>query len=213
MTDVLPLLLTGFVTLVTALAGSAGLWSFLTRRGDRAAEREEKDVERLRAEVRELKDSHRTCEAEVDQLKARLAAVEHHHASYLARWIKGADKRVVWLNDKAVLSIFGPCGYTREQVIGHTFAELLDPIAAAEVDRLDRAALALPGAAVSSLIKLHPDLPVMHIVKVASSGRDGELIYEGHAFRTNDPDIALGAGLARHAEQRVASADRVIDAP
>jgi hypothetical protein len=210
MTEILPFVGTSLVTLIVALLGSVGIWNYLTRRADREAEREDKDLTRLRDEVKELRQQHKTCEREVAELQSRLAAVEHHHASYLARWIKGADKRVIWVNDKAVLSIFGPLQLSREDVVGHTFAELLDPIAALEIDRLDKAALALPGAAVSSLIKLHPDLPVMHIVKVASTGRDGELIYEGHAFRTNDPEIALGVGIGRQADQREASADRMI---
>jgi hypothetical protein len=189
----------------------APLWAYITARHQGAQQREVGEIDRLRAEVKEIKASHKACEDVVGELKERLAVVEHHHSSYLARWIKDAQKRVLWINDKALITIFAPLGLTRADVEGHTFAELLDPFAAAEVDRLDRAALAQHGAAVSSLIKLHPDLPIMHVVKVASVGREGELIYEGHAFRTNDPEIAVATGIARAVEQRELSADRLLD--
>jgi hypothetical protein len=207
----LPHILTGLATFVAALLGSAGLWSYLTRSADRKDAREVGEIERLRGEVKDLKASHQNCESTVGELRERIAVIETHNASYLARWIKDANKRLVWINDKALITIFAPLSLSREQVLGFTFAELLDPLAAAEVDRLDRAALANHGAAVSSLIQLHPDLPLMHVVKVASVGRDGELIYEGHAFRPNDPEIAHAVGIGRQVEQREISADRVLE--
>jgi hypothetical protein len=195
--------------IVAGLLG-APLWAYITARHQGAQQREIGEIDRLRSEVKEIKASHTACENVVGELKERLAVVEHHHASYLARWVKDAQKRVLWINDKALITIFAPLGFSRADVEGRTFAELLDPFAAAEVDRLDRAALAQHGAAVSSLIKLHPDLPVMHVVKVASVGREGELIYEGHAFRTNDPEIANATGIGRAVEQREISAERLI---
>lgn len=187
-----------------ALLGG-GMWTFL---GSWFGFRE-KEIVRLREDVAGLTEKHQNCEKEVAELKLRQAALEHHHASHLARWIKDAHKRVVWINSKALLSIFAPIGLGRDEVEGRPFADLIDPHAAADIERLDHAALAQPGSPASTLVKLHPDLPVMHIVKVAAAGREGQLIYEGYAYRTNDPEIALGAGLARQAEQRVVSIDHL----
>lgn len=210
MSQALMLSLTALISAIGGVLG-AGFWTFLTRRGDRAAEREKDEIGRLREELKELKDDRHSCAEELQEVKERLAVVEHNHASHLARWIKDAQKRVIWINPKAMLAIFAPSGLTRDQVEGHTFAELLDPAAAAEIDRLDRAALAHPGSASSTVLQLHPDLPIMHIVKVAASGRDGELIYEGYAYTINDREIETGAGVERQAEQREVSAVRLID--
>lgn len=194
----------------SALAG-AGLWGFLSKWLQIGAAREESEIKRLREEVAEVKGSHKRCEKEVAELKERLQAVEHHHVSQLARWIKDAHKRIVWLNARAHMTIFAPRGYSREECEGKTFAELLDAQAAAEVDRLDRLALAQPGVAASTLIQLHPDLPLMHVVKVAAEGRDGELIYEGYAYRANDRGLTDAEGAERQAGQRAASIDHMIE--
>lgn len=202
--------LVALITGLFAAVGGAGIWGFLSNWLKLGAAREESEIRRLREEVGQLRDSHRTCEAEVEGLKDRLHAVEHHHVSQLARWIKDASKRIVWLNARAHMTIFAPRGHAREACIGKTFAELLDPQAAAEIDRLDRIALAQPGVAASTLIQLHPDLPLMHIVKVAAEGRDGELIFEGYAYRANDRDMSDAEGAERQSEQRVASIDHML---
>lgn len=156
--------------------------------------------------------SHEECLREVEALKERVAIIEHHHNCYLARWIKDADRRVIWFNAKAMLAIFGPLGKTREEVLGKTFAELLlDPVASAEIDRLDEAALAHPECAAHCPIRLHPNLPVMIVVKVAAVGREGELVFEGYAYRTNDSLITAGFGADRQRLAIAASAMHKID--
>lgn len=50
----------------------------------------------------------------------------------------------------------------------------------------------------------------MVIVKVAAIGREGGLVYEGYAYRTNDRMIADGQGVARQMEALRVSADNLI---
>jgi hypothetical protein len=164
---------------------------------------------RLRNEIAEVKTQHEACEEKIGDLTLRLAAVEHHYASHFSRWLTDAHKRVIWVNSRALLTIFAPINLGRDEVEGRLFNELIDAAAAKEIDMLERAALASPGQVVSNLITLHPDLPVMHIVKVAASGREGELIYETIAFRTNDPEVIKGFGILRNAEQRARSIDNL----
>lgn len=194
-----------WVPVLVALIGaffSAPVWQYVGRRfGWNVSE-----IDRLRKE-------HRRCEDQLRELTARVAIIEHHHSSAFARWISDAKRRVVWVNAKALVSIFGPMGLERDQIEGKTFRDLVDKPAADELDMLSAAALAHDGSAVSNLIRLHPDLPVMHIVKIAAAGRDGELIYEAIAFRMNDPDIALGQGIARTAIQRASSIDNLTQDP
>ena len=155
---------------------------------------------------------HERCMIELEELKARVAVIEHHHASYLPRWIKDGSRRLSWVNDKAFISIFAMLGLKREELYGKTFAELLlDPVAVAEIERLDAAALAHPGVAASNLVQLHPLLPVMVVVKVADVGRDGELIFEGYAYLTNDKMMSAGMGADRQQRAIAASAEHMID--
>lgn len=197
-----------WVPILVALIGgvaSAPVWNSVLR----LLGRPQSEIDRLRKEVGEVRSLHAGCEEKVKGLTDRLAVIEHHHSSHFARWILDAHKRFSWVNDKALLTIFAPLGFGRDDVHGKTFHDLVDPSAASEIDRLDQAALANPGAAASNFIKLHPDLPLKCIVKVAGTGRDGELIYEGMAFRPNDPEIARGFGIARTAAARVIGIDRL----
>lgn len=194
------------VALIGGVA-SAPVWnSFLRLLG-----RPQSEIARLRSEVGEVRTLHAGCEEKVKGLQDRLAVIEHHHSSHFARWILDAHKRFAWVNDKALLTIFAPLGFGRDDVHGKTFHDLVDANAARELDRLDQAALANPGSTASNFIKLHPDLPLKCIVKVAGTGRDGELIYEGMAFRPNDPEVSAGFGLNRTHAARVAAFDRLAD--
>jgi hypothetical protein len=132
------------------------------------------------------------------------------HDSHLARWTKDGGKRILWLNAKAYLSIFAPLGVGRDEVEGKTFAELLSEDAAMEVARLDEMALAHPEMAASNMIRLHPSLPVMWIVKIAATGLDGALMFEGYAYRTNDRMLSDGIGLERHRVQVARSAESLL---
>jgi hypothetical protein len=184
--------------LVALVAGltSAPVWNYFARR-----------IGWGQTEMDRLRRQHETCEQQLRDLSKRLAIVEQHHGSAFARWILDTHKRVSWLNSKALVSIFGPMGLTRAEVEGKNFHELIDRAAADELDRLTHGALAHDGTAISNLIRLHPDLPVMHIVVIATDGRDGELIYEAVAFRMNDPDVVIGLGIGRLREQRARSID------
>jgi hypothetical protein len=186
--------------------GGVGIWTFLTKWLELGAKRDSEEIARLRVDIGEANRRHSECESRVAELDRRLEAVEHHHSSYMPRWIKNAGKRLVWVNSPAMLSIFAPLGYSRSDVVGRTFSELLDIDAAEEVDRMDRAALALPGKAVSTILQLHVSLPAMVVVKVAGAGRDGEVIYEGYAYCPNDPERERDRGERRQREQIGASA-------
>lgn len=173
--------------------------------------REESEIARLREDERECRADIVRLEKTIADLQDRLTTVEHHHASYLARWFKDSTKRVTWLNDKAFLGIFAPLGLKREDVLGRTFAEVLDPMAAAEIDRLDQAALAHPDMPASNVIQMHPLLPVMVVVKIAAIGRAGDLVYEGYAYRTNDRMMTDGAGADRQRQAIETSAMRMVE--
>lgn len=205
-----PTLTTIIVAMFSALFGAGGGIMAFVKLRELRDKREESEIGRLRDDVQKALSNHEACEGEMEKLKQRLTIVEHHHTSYLARWIKDATKRVIWLNDKAFLSIFAPLGLTREDVIGSLFSEILDASAAAEIERLDQSALARPEEAASNLIRLHPLLPLMVVVKMAAIGRDGELVFEGYAYRTNDRMIADGMGAARQLEALGASGDHVL---
>ncbi len=205
-----PTLVTILVALASALFGTGGGVAFYVRRLELRDKREESEIGRLRADVKEAVRKHSSCEEQLADMEERLKLIEHHHTSYLARWIKDGGKRVTWLNDRAFISIFAPLGSKREDVIGRTFGELLDPLAAAEIDRLDDVALAHPEVAASNVIRLHPMLPVMVVVKVAAVGREGELVYEGYAYRTNDRMISDATGAGRQMRALRASAEHVL---
>lgn len=126
-------------------------------------------------------------------------------------WIKDRNGRLVWLNDKAFLTLFAPLGYSRDELDGKTFRDLLDPVAAEEIELLAAAALAHPGNTQSILVQLHPDLPFLVVIKVASISESGEVQYEGCAYNPSDPEIRSAAGTRRQIIQRSESAIRVID--
>ncbi|MGE0178996.1 MAG: hypothetical protein AB7O91_04145 [Sphingomonas sp.] len=187
---------------VVSAIGSVGLWTFAGKLIELIWKREDSDNERLRREVAEAKAAHTSCEERVDALERRLEAVEHHHSSLIPRWIRNAAKRIIWINDAAMMQIFAPLRLSREQVEGHTFHDLLGPEAAREIDRLDRDALAWPGKAASTPLTLHSSLRLMIVVNIAGVGRDRELIFEGYAYCANLPEAALDRGIRRGDEQR-----------
>jgi hypothetical protein len=120
--------------------------------------------------------------------------------------------RLMWVNPKAMLTIFGPLGYTRDDLEGKMFAELdrLDQVAVSEIARLDQVALARDGAPVSGMIRFHPILPEMHVVKITAATKDGGLIYEGYAYRKNDMEVSEGIAAARQIEAIEASANHLM---
>jgi hypothetical protein len=198
------LMLTAVVAVVSALLGG-GVWSFASAWLQGRFNSEQSENSRLHEDLKKAIASHEECREKVVTLERRLEVVEHHHVSLVPRWIKNAAKRVQWVNGAAMVTIFGPLGFTRGQVEGHTFAELLDMEAAREIDRIDRSALRYPGQAASTLLQLHPSLPVMTVVKIAGVGRDGELIYEGLAYYGNIPEDLADRAVRRSEEQMGAS--------
>lgn len=204
-------LLLGLVGVGGTVLGGGGIWAYITKRADLEAKREEGEIGRLREDVDELRERDRVCQEALDAVEKRLWAMEQAQNSHMARWTKDHHKRVSWVNAKAMLLIFGPLGYSIDQVIGRTFEELLDAGAAREIERLDASALVNPGAAVSNLIQLHPHLPVMVVVKVAATGAEGNLVFEGTAYRANDPEVVAGNGAARQREGVETSTAHLID--
>lgn len=187
-------------TAIVAAIGSVGLWKVIEKVLERVWKREDSD-----------REAHKRCLAEVEELKARVAVIEHHHRSYLARWIMDASRRLLWVNDKAFISIFAPLGLSRDALIGKTFADVLEQETAAEIGRLNAAALAHPEVSASNVIQLHRMLPVMVVVMTAAAGREGELEYEGYAYRTNDQMLADGFGAERQRLAVEACAEHMID--
>lgn len=196
------------VGVVSALLGGPA-WSFLSSWLKLGASQKQSEIARLDAHVEKLTASLAECEDRHDVLESRLRAVEQKSTSYFAMWIKDRNGRLIWLNDKAFLTIFAPLGYTRDELAGKTFRDLLDPTAADEVDLLDKAALAHPGATQSLLIQLHPDLPYLVVIKVASVSESGEVQYEGAAYNPSDPDIRNAIQTRRNIIQRSRSAQRL----
>jgi hypothetical protein len=169
------------------------------------------ELDRLDSEITRLRDELSSCEERHGVLETRLRAVENKTTSYFAMWIKDRHGRIVWLNDKAFLTLFAPLGYTRAELDGKTFRDLLDPVACDEIDLLDKAALAHPGATQSILIQLHPDLPFLIVIKVASVSDSGEVQYEGCAYNPSDPEIRTALGTRRQVIQRAESVERLLD--
>lgn len=126
-------------------------------------------------------------------------------------WIKDRAGRIVWLNDKAFLTLFAPLGHARDELDGKKFQDIFDPVAAAEIDMLQQAALAHPGHTQSILLQLHPDLPFLVIIKVASISDSGEVQYEGCAYSPSDPEIRNAMGVRRQIVQRGVSAQQLLD--
>ena len=151
------------------------------------------------------------CEDRHTVLETRLKAVEFDNAIFLARWKKDATKRLIWISDKAFLMIFAPLGYaSRDDLQGHTFAELLGDVEAIrEIDLLDQIALAQPRSVVSNLINLQPGGPPTMVLKVATMV-DDELVYEGYAYQASHPDLLIAAGKARQARQIEASTTHLL---
>lgn len=195
MPDISPvLLITGWLlSNLAAAVGGVGLWQYLARREDRRHERADRLDAQTRADLAAERTAHRECLVRLADVERRLEVVEHHHSSLFARWIKDAGKRISWVNGRAMASIFGPLGLTRDQVEGRTFQDLLDPESSSEIDRLDEEALLNPGTPVWTVVQLHRQLPVMIVCKVAGVGRDQELIYEGHAYPMSDSLEKSGA--------------------
>lgn len=198
--------LVAIVGVISAFLGG-GVWTFAAKWMDVG----QGELGRLRADIKQAKEELRACEERHGVLESRLRAVEAKSTSYFAMWIKDRHGRIVWLNDKAFLTIFAPLGYSREELDGKTFRDLLDPVAADEIDLLDKAALAHPGATQSIFIQLHPDLPLMVVIKVCSVSETGEVQYEGCAYNPNDPDLELAMGIRRNTLQRAISSKDMID--
>ena len=175
------------------------------------AARRKDDITRLGEEVSGLKTELATCEERHGVLETRLRAVEQRSASYFALWIKDRHRRLVWVNDKAFLTLFAPLGYGRDEIDGKTFRDLLDPNAADEIELLDKAALAHPGATQSILIQLHPDLPYLVVIKVAAIADNGDVQYEGCAYSPGDPEIRSAMGTRRQVIQRSVTLDQMIE--
>jgi hypothetical protein len=200
------------IPILTALVGGGGVWTFVTQRRQRLDTREEAEIVRLRLELRELKDAHAQCHKDIASLEQRLDTIEQHHLSQLARWIKDDDKRIRWVNSRAMMLIFAPLGYSRSDIEGQTFAEIgLDGTSVTEIDRLDRLAVMHPGEAATTMLTLRrvdappgsiAELPPLFIAKVAGIGRGGDLVYEGCAFRGIGDSEADRIGDLRQAEQR-----------
>jgi hypothetical protein len=225
---------------ITAIGGAGGLWAWLDKRrewkarakkdaAEEAAQREEREVARLRQDMTEVKrqldesrQAHSRCEEQVSALSERIDTIEQHHSSLLARWIKDDDKRIRWVNSRAMMLIFAPLGYSRGEIERKTFAELgLDATTVTEIDRLDRLAVIHPGETATTMLTIRrvgapagslAELPPMFVAKVAGIGREGDLIYEGIAFRgVGDAEIER-IGDLRQAEQRGVSTLRGLGA-
>lgn len=202
---------TQLVTLAAAGLASAPLWSFLTEKLKLGAKKATTEVARLDLRITELTDELKKCKDSHHVVETRLRAIEQRSTSYFAMWIKDRNQRLVWLNDKAFLTLFAPLGYARDELDGKTFRDLLDPVAAAEIEQLDKAALAYPGHTQSLLIQLHPDLPFLVVIKVAAVSTSGEVQYEGCAYNPGDPEIRSAAGTRRQIVQRSESIEHMLE--
>lgn len=209
---------------------AGGLWTYLDKRraaraedrqkaADSEEQREKSEVAWLRSEMNvvkaqlaESKAAHAQCEEKVEALSERIDTIEQHHSSLLARWIKDDDKRIRWVNSRAMMLVFAPLGYSRGQIERKTFAELgLDLTTVTEIDRLDRLAVMHPGETATTMLTIRREgappgalreLPPMFVAKVAGIGRDGDLIYEGCAFRGVGESESDRIGDLRQAEQK-----------
>lgn len=205
-----PTVTVAIVGVLSALVGG-GVWTFASQwLGLKTLSRKD-EVARLDEHVAELRKELASCEDRHDILETRLRAVEQRSTSYFAMWIKDRNGRLVWLNDKAFLTLFAPLGYTRDELDGKTFSDLLDPVAAQEIDLLDKAALAHPGQTQSILIQLHPDLPFLVVIKVASISEKGDVQYEGCAYNPSDPEIRSAVGTRRQIIQRSQSVGHILE--
>lgn len=196
---------------VSAVLGG-GIWTFASTWLTAKVSGETSEVARLDKNVTGLRAELSQCEERHGILETRLRAVEQRSTSYFAMWIKDRSGRLVWLNDKAFLTLFAPLGYARDELDGKTFRDLLDPVAAEEMEFLTAAALAHPGHTQSLLIQLHPNLPFMVVIKVASISSSGEVQYEGCAYSPSDPEIRTAAGVRRQIIQRGISAVQLLEA-
>lgn len=194
-----------------SILGTGGLLGLLNARMKIAAGKEKSEIERLRLDIAEFRSELNVCEERHVVLETRLKAVEFDNAIFLARWKKDATKRLIWISDKAFLMIFAPLGYaSRDDLQGHTFAELLGDVEAIrEIDLLDQVALAQPRSVVSNLIQLQPGGPPTMVLKVATMV-DDELVYEGYAYQSSHPDLLAAAGKARQARQIEASTTHLL---
>jgi len=194
-----------------SILGTGGLLGLLNARMKIGAAKEKSEIERLRLDIAEFRSELSACEARHVVLETRLKAVEFDNAIFLARWKKDATKRLIWISDKAFLMIFAPLGYaSRDDLQGHTFAELLGDVEAIrEIDLLDQIALAQPRSVVSNLINLQPGGPPTMVLKVATMV-DDELVYEGYAYQASHPDLLIAAGKARQARQIEASTTHLL---
>lgn len=189
------------VGILSALLGG-GVWTFAAKWLDIGVTTRSGELKRQDEKINSLETELSKCEERHSVLEGRLRAVEAKSTSYFAMWIKDRHGRLIWLNDKAFLTLFAPLGYSRDELDGKTFRDLLDPVAADELDFLAKAALAHPGATQSILIQLHPDLPFLVVIKVCSVAESGEVQYEGCAYQPNDPEIETAMGVRRQVIQR-----------
>jgi hypothetical protein len=173
------------IGLVAAMLGAGGISAIVVKWLEKKSDREESEIGRLREDVAQCKESHEECERRFHELSERLRAVEASTPSYLARWVKDQDKVLIWMNDRAYLTMFAPLGWSRSEVLDKRFEDLLGEGAGETMrllEDLDMRALKAPGVVQSAVLQLHPDLPAMVIVKVAFVAGDGLLRYEGSSF-------------------------------
>lgn len=200
--------------LLAAALGGGGFSFVLGKLIDRGHAREQGEIARLRKDIDDAKedllickDAHDNCETRLNEISERLRAVEASTPSYLARWVKDQNKRLLWLNDRAYLMLFAPLGLSRHEVMDRDFGDLFGEgsgEAVRLIDDLDVLALKRPGEVQSALMQLHPSLPIMAILKVAFIGDDGLLRYEGCAYVPNGLADSISAIRAHQATDAAA---------
>lgn len=195
--------------IVAALSGG-GISFVIGKLIDRRHASEQSEIQRLREDFDKCEKRHEECQRDLTELSERVRAVEASTPSYLARWVKGQDKKLIWLNDRAYLMLFAPLGWHRSDVLDKTFDDLLGEGAGEAIkmiEELDVLALQHPGETHSMVLQLHPSLPTMAVIKVAFVAADGLLRYEGCAYVPNG--LSESIGVIREARARQAASRRL----
>ena len=113
----------GYLQLGVAALSGGGVSFVLGKLIERGHAREQSEIMRLREDFDKCEKRHEECRADYLALSERVRAVEASTPSYLARWVKDQDKKIVDDNQAGVNSMAyvpGPYSQAEQGLVSFT---------------------------------------------------------------------------------------------
>lgn len=137
-------------------------------------------------QIQKMQRTVRHLEKENEILRAQISAIVRSNALSLSVWTKGVDRRVRWASPRALRVLFAPLGLGEDDVMGKTFTEIFGTEVGGQIEELDKRAMAELDSTQIDIIRLHPELVPMVIIKTVTEDEDGRTVFQGIAIRLLD---------------------------